>query len=139
MIAARRKPLDYRERRKWQDAERAAGRVPECGREACTQAADPAWTNQGTPLLYCAACAKEINRFNPGLCRPEVGRDPRIDPAPGDVLRTRGGRRRVVTPNIAFTLGEITFEDDGRPNQCALWHWRRDMAEAVVELVAERP
>lgn len=28
--------------------------------------------NKGTPLLYCAACAGLINRYNPGACTPEV-------------------------------------------------------------------
>lgn len=67
------KPPDYHERRRWQDAQRAAGADPECGREACRNTAKPAYVNAGTPLLYCAACAHAINRYNPGLCTLERG------------------------------------------------------------------
>ena len=67
------KPLDYHDRRRWQDEARAAGRVPECGREACTSTVGPQpWVNAGTPLLYCPACARRINEYNPGLCAPEA-------------------------------------------------------------------
>ncbi len=52
------KPDDYRERRAWQDAARARGELPECGRGVCREKADPAWVNKGTPLLYCGACAR---------------------------------------------------------------------------------
>lgn len=71
------KPSDYYARRRWQDAARARGEVPECGREACHNPARPAWVNKGTPLLYCRSCARMINSYNPGLCSPEVA-----DPAP---------------------------------------------------------
>jgi hypothetical protein len=67
------KPRDYHERRQWQDAQRAAGADPECGREACRNTAKPAYVNAGTPLLYCAACAHAINRYNRGLCTLERG------------------------------------------------------------------
>lgn len=63
--------LRYEARRAWQDEVRSRGEVPECGREACQQPASPAWTNKGTPLLYCPSCARLINRYNPGLCTPE--------------------------------------------------------------------
>lgn len=66
------KPKGYLDRRAWQDAARARGEIPECGREACKTPADPAWVNSGTPLLYCEGCAKLINGFNPGLCTPEA-------------------------------------------------------------------
>ena len=66
------KPADYHARRQWQDAARARGEIPECGREACHNSADPAWVNAGTPLLYCGACARMINSFNPGLCSLET-------------------------------------------------------------------
>ena len=68
------KPHDYRARRQWQDAARARGEIPECGREACTRPASPAWVGSGTgtELIYCEACATEINKWNPGTCRPEV-------------------------------------------------------------------
>lgn len=66
------KPSDYQRRRRWQDAQRAEGRDPECGRESCSNVARPAFVNKGTPLLYCAACAGLINRYNPGACTPEV-------------------------------------------------------------------
>lgn len=66
------KPPDYQARREWQDAARARGEVPECGREACHAPAEPAWVNGGTPLLYCGRCARMINQYNPGLCRLEV-------------------------------------------------------------------
>lgn len=66
------KPINYHDRRRWQDDARARGEVPECGREACHEPADPAWVNKGTPLLYCACCARLINRYNPGLCSPEA-------------------------------------------------------------------
>lgn len=65
------KPLDYRARRQWQDDARARGEIPECGREACPNLAEPAWTNMATPLLYCQECAMAINGHNPGLCTPE--------------------------------------------------------------------
>ena len=65
------KPCDYHDRRKWQDAQRAAGHAPECGREACHAPADPAYVNLHTPLLYCERCARMINNYNPGLCSPE--------------------------------------------------------------------
>lgn len=67
----RRKPQNYADRRRWQDAQRAVGLPPECGREACTALADPAYVNQNTPLLYCADCAEQINRHNQGSCRQE--------------------------------------------------------------------
>jgi hypothetical protein len=60
---SRPKPDDYHDRRKWQDEARARGEKPECGRGACTNKADPAWSNRGTPLLYCESCANLINRF----------------------------------------------------------------------------
>ena len=66
------KPINYHDRRRWQDDARARGEVPECGREACHEPADPAWANKGTPLLYCICCARPINRHNPGLCSPEA-------------------------------------------------------------------
>ena len=66
------KPRDYHERRRWQDAQRAAGADPECGREACKNTAKPAYVNAETPLLYCATCARMINRYTPGLCTVEV-------------------------------------------------------------------
>jgi hypothetical protein len=68
------KPHDYRARRQWQIDARARGEVPECGREACHEPADPAWVGSGTgvELLYCAGCARLINRYTPGTCRPEV-------------------------------------------------------------------
>ena len=69
------KPRDYHERRRWQDAARACGEVPECGREACRNPASPAWVNAGTPLLYCGTCARLINHYNAldaVLCTPEV-------------------------------------------------------------------
>lgn len=68
------KPRDYRVRRQWQDAARAQGEVPECGREACHEPADPAWIGSGTgvALLYCGACARLINRYNPGTCSKET-------------------------------------------------------------------
>lgn len=70
------KPRDYHERRRWQDAARARGELPECGRAACTAKADPAWVNSGTPLLYCSRCAHLINSFcprnEPVLCTPEM-------------------------------------------------------------------
>ena len=62
------KPADYYARREWQDAARARGEVPECGREVCRNPAAPAWVNAGTPLLYCTTCARLINGYNPGLC-----------------------------------------------------------------------
>ena len=65
------KPAGYDERRAWQDAARARGEVPECGREVCSAPAEPAWVNRHTPLLYCGSCAHLINRYNPGLCSPE--------------------------------------------------------------------
>jgi hypothetical protein len=65
------KPQDYHARRRWQDAARASGEDPECGRGACRNKAEPAWVNAGTPLLYCEVCAGLINGFNPGLCSPE--------------------------------------------------------------------
>ena len=36
--------------------------------------ADPAWVGSGTgvDLLYCAGCARLINRYTPGTCRLEV-------------------------------------------------------------------
>lgn len=70
------KPRDYHNRRKWQDAQRAAGLDPECGREVCRNKAAPAYVNAGTPLLYCATCAAAINRFNPGLCSLETAGTP---------------------------------------------------------------
>jgi hypothetical protein len=66
------KPHDYDERRVWQNAARARGEKPECGRKVCTNLADPAWVNAGTPLLYCQWCAKEINKYNPNLCTLEL-------------------------------------------------------------------
>ena len=66
------KPATYAERRKWQDAQRAAGHDPECGREACVNPAAPAWVNAGTPLLYCRQCARLINTYNNGLCTLEA-------------------------------------------------------------------
>ena len=66
------KPADYYARREWQDAARARGEVPECGREVCRNPVDPAWVNAGTPLLYCTTCARLINRYNPGLCTMET-------------------------------------------------------------------
>jgi hypothetical protein len=66
------KPRDYHDRRKWQDAQRAAGLEPECGREACKAPAVPAHVNKYTPLLYCGGCARLINRYNPGFCSLEV-------------------------------------------------------------------
>lgn len=67
------KPPNYRARRTWQNEVRARGEIPECGREACHEPADPAWVGSGTgvELLYCAGCAREINRYTPGTCRPE--------------------------------------------------------------------
>ena len=65
------KPHSYDDRRRWQDAARARGEIPECGREVCTNPADPAYVNSGTSLLYCRTCATLINRYNPGLCKPE--------------------------------------------------------------------
>lgn len=67
-----RKPLDYHERRAWQDAARARGEIPVCGREVCLNLAHPAYVNQHTPLLYCAVCAGLINKFNPGFCSREA-------------------------------------------------------------------
>lgn len=69
------KPLDYHARRRWQDEARGRGEVPECGREACRAKADPAWVNRHTPLLYCGACARRINHYNPGFCSPETPDD----------------------------------------------------------------
>lgn len=66
------KPPDYQARRTWQNEARARGDVPECGREACHEPADPAWLNHHTPLLYCARCAALINKHNPGFCYPEA-------------------------------------------------------------------
>ena len=68
------KPHDYRARRQWQDAARARGEIPECGREACHNPAAPAWVGSGTGVLlrYCPACARLINRYNPGTCVLEV-------------------------------------------------------------------
>lgn len=66
------KPRPYPVRRAWQNAARARGEVPECGREACHAPADPAWVNAHTPLLYCRRCAGLINGFNPGFCSLEV-------------------------------------------------------------------
>lgn len=68
------KPLDYHARRQWQDEARARGEIPECGREACHNLAEPAWVGSGTgvDLLYCAECARLINRYTPGTCRLEV-------------------------------------------------------------------
>lgn len=66
------KPHDYDLRRRWQDAARARGEVPECGREVCRNPASPAWVNLHTPLLYCGTCAHLINRYNPGFCEREV-------------------------------------------------------------------
>lgn len=69
------KPRDYDDRRRWQDAQRAAGLDAECGREVCrTRIPDgKAWVNRFTPLLYCQRCAALINNgCNPGLCRPET-------------------------------------------------------------------
>lgn len=68
------KPRDYHERRRWQDAQRAAGADPECGREACHNPARPAYVNAETPLLYCATCARMINRYTPNLCTLEPTR-----------------------------------------------------------------
>jgi hypothetical protein len=69
------KPCDYHARRQWQNAQRAAGLVPECGREVCRCRCEPAYVNSGTPLLYCPDCAQAINRYNPRLCTPEVTTD----------------------------------------------------------------
>lgn len=68
------KPTDYPTRRTWQNEARARGEIPECGREACNRPADPAWVGSGTgvELLYCAGCARLINSYTPGTCRPEV-------------------------------------------------------------------
>ncbi len=68
------KPLDYHDRRKWQDAALARGELPECGREACHRLLRPGlvWVNKHTPLLYCGQCARRINEYNPGFCSPEV-------------------------------------------------------------------
>lgn len=66
------KPKSYTERRHWQNAQRAQGLDPECGREVCQRKAAPAFVNKGTPLLYCEACAVLINKHNPGLCAPET-------------------------------------------------------------------
>lgn len=71
-MGTRMKPADYHDRRRWQDEARARGEAPECGRQVCTNSADPAWTNKGTPLLYCRQCAALINRYNPGLCERET-------------------------------------------------------------------
>ncbi len=65
------KPKDYAERRKWQDAQIERKEYPECGRMACTNAVVVHWVNKYTPLLYCASCAAEINKHNPGLCYKE--------------------------------------------------------------------
>ena len=75
MTTDRPKPRDYAERRLWQDEARSRGDVPECGREACHEPADPAYLNHHTPLLYCRRCAQVINAYaypNPPLCYPEV-------------------------------------------------------------------
>ena len=64
------KPEDYHERRKWQDAARARGEIPECGRFACTKKADPPFLNKHMPLIYCADCAALINHYS-DLCYPE--------------------------------------------------------------------
>lgn len=79
------KPLDYHERRRWQDAARARGEVPECGRMACRypvnrparvgRPAVTAYLNHHTPLLYCERCADQINAYAPPdapLCYPEA-------------------------------------------------------------------
>lgn len=65
------KPRSYDERRRWQDAQRAAGVPVECGREVCKVTFTEGYVNSGTPLLYCPTCAALINRFNPGLCSKE--------------------------------------------------------------------
>ena len=74
---------------------RARGEVPECGREACHKPADPAWIGSGTgvELLYCAGCAREINRWNPGVCVPE--------PQPFHAAATNGIAMRSALDTIA--------------------------------------
>lgn len=91
------KPPDYRARRQWQLAARARGEVPECGREACHAPAEPAWVGSGTgvELLYCAGCAREINRWNPGTCR--------LEPQPLHAAATNGIAMRSALDAIAAT------------------------------------
>lgn len=63
------KPRDYGARRVWQLAQQAAGIPIECGREAChTRGCPYVGSGTGTALYYCHACAREINRWNPGTC-----------------------------------------------------------------------
>ncbi len=63
------KPRDYAARQVWQLAQQAAGIPIECGREACrTRGASYVGRGTGTTLYYCHACAREINRWNPGTC-----------------------------------------------------------------------
>lgn len=94
------KPKDYRDRRQWQDAARARGEIPECGREACSNLVDPAWVNMGSPLLYCESCGRTINEYNPGLCRPEVvvGSDALVMAFGGDPAETFEVLRRAGVP-----------------------------------------
>jgi hypothetical protein len=90
------KPADYRARRTWQLDARARGEVPECGREACHNLADPAWVGSGTgvELLYCARCAREINRYTPGRCVPETVA------ASGNTVRTVRDSTAAATADI---------------------------------------
>lgn len=68
------KPRDYGARRAWQLAQRAAGIPIECGREAChTRGSLYVGSGTGTTLYYCAACADEINKWNPGTCQFVMG------------------------------------------------------------------
>lgn len=64
--------LDYQKRRIVQDLDRRQRGKCKCGREACTNTiSSNAWVNAHTPLLYCESCARAINKYNPGFCRPE--------------------------------------------------------------------
>ena len=92
------KPKTYHERRQWQNAQRAEGLVPECGREACENKAAPAFINKGTPLLDCADCASLINRFTPGACSPE--------PAP--TLATALSGEATTSPSALAPQGSQT-------------------------------
>lgn len=92
------KPLDHADRRAWQDAARARGDVPECGRMVCRKPADPAWVTGSTPLLHCPECAALVNEHTPGLYVPEVPTvavaAPHIGPRPGYDFPRAGGCTR---------------------------------------------
>lgn len=60
-----------------------------CNRSACETGLPATWWNSSTRAFYCATCARQINRFSPGLCVERV-RDARQGQIYDWVRRTFG-------------------------------------------------